>query len=299
MHASVGQRRQGASLIATASIEVNGLRIAYDRVGTGPLLVLLHGVLGDRRLWRPQLEALSDRFTVIAWDCPGCGESDDPQESVRLPQFAGWLAGLIAALGLDRPHVLGLSWGAGLALELYSRYPTLPRSLVLAAAYAGWAGSLPAEEVERRRQQCLRESNLPPRQFVPGWIPDLLTDAAPPAMVDAVMEIMAGFHPVGFRTMVQAFAQADLREVLPRISVPTMLLYGAADLRSPLSVAQSLHTRIPDSHLVVVPGVGHLSNVEAPERFNSEVRDFLYAADQGSCGDSLRQDHPDVANGTP
>ena len=75
--------------------------------------------------------------------------------------------------------------------------------------------------------------------------------------------------------MITAMAEADLRDVLPRIDVPTLLLYGQEDVRSPLSVAEELHAQIPDSTLVVMPGVGHQSNVEAADRFNDEVRNFL------------------------
>jgi len=86
---------------------------------------------------------------------------------------------------------------------------------------------------------------------------------------------MSEFHPVGYRAMAHALAEADLRDVLPRIDVPTLLLYGDADRRSPLNVAKDLHSRIPASTLAVIPGAGHLSNLEAPERFNAEVRGFL------------------------
>jgi pimeloyl-ACP methyl ester carboxylesterase len=75
--------------------------------------------------------------------------------------------------------------------------------------------------------------------------------------------------------MLRAMAEADLREVLPTIRVPTLLLYGQEDARSPLAVAQELHARIPGSTLVVLPEVGHMSNLETPQRFNDAVRDFL------------------------
>ena len=87
-------------------VEVGGLEIAYRSSGSGPPLVLLHGVLTDSRQWRPQLEALAADFTVIAWDAPGCGASSDPPETFRLPDFADCLAGFTAALELERPHVL-------------------------------------------------------------------------------------------------------------------------------------------------------------------------------------------------
>lgn len=256
-------------------IDVVGLSVAFERSGEGPPVVLLHGLLSDSRSWRPQLESLSIDFTVVAWDAPGCGGSSDPPESFRMPDYADSLAVFIEALGLGRPHVIGLSFGAALALELYRRHPALPATLVLASAYAGWAGSLPAAVVAERLEGCLREAELPPEQFVPGWIPGLLTDRAPAEMIDEVVAIMSEFHPVGFRAMAHALAEADLREVLPNIDVPTLLLYGDEDRRSPIPVAEELHSRIRGSSLVVMPEVGHLSNVEAADRFSAEVRDFL------------------------
>jgi pimeloyl-ACP methyl ester carboxylesterase len=83
------------------------------------------------------------------------------------------------------------------------------------------------------------------------------------------------FHPTGLRVMARSFAEADLRDILPRIDVPTLLLYGDEDVRAPLQVAEALHAVIPSSKLVIMPGVGHMSSVEAPEVFAAEVRSFL------------------------
>jgi pimeloyl-ACP methyl ester carboxylesterase len=254
---------------------VGKLRIAYELAGAGPALILLHSGISDHREWRRRLDALSDEFTVVAWDAPGCGQSSDPVESFRLPDYADCLAEFVATLGLQRPHVLGLSFGAGLALEFYRRYPTLPISLILASAYAGWAGSLPAEAVEQRLRQVLREAELPADQRVSGWVPGLLTAHAADGATDELIAIISDAHPAGMRVMARSFAEADLRDVLGRIAVPTLLLYGGADQRVPLSVAEDLHARIPGSRLVIMPGVGHQSNMEAPELFNLEVRNFL------------------------
>jgi pimeloyl-ACP methyl ester carboxylesterase len=257
-------------------IEIKGLCIAYQRVGTGPPLVLLHGGLGlDSREWHRQIVDLSDEYTVVAWDAPGCGQSSDPPEGFRASDYVDCLAEFIKALGLKRPHVLGLSFGSGLALELYSRYPMFPRTLVLASAYAGWAGSLPTEVVEQRRQHVLRMVDLPPKQWAREWIPTLLTQSAPAELVEEVAGILSEFHPAGQRAILHEFAKQDLRDVLPRIEVPTLLLYGDRDVRSPLHVGQALCAQIPTARLMVMPGVGHLSDMEAPERFNAEVRRFL------------------------
>ena len=191
------------------------------------------------------------------------------------PTTAICLAGFLDALRLTAPHLLGLSWGSALALGLYERHPDAVASLVLASAYAGWAGSLPPEEVQRRTRQVLREVELPPEQFVGDWLPTLLTASAPQELVDEVLAIMCDFHPAGTRTAVLGMAAADYRAVLPTITVPTLLLYGEADVRSPLSVAAELHAQIPRSTLVVLPGAPHLAQVEAPDAFNDAVLSFL------------------------
>lgn len=256
-------------------IDVGDFRIAFERRGTGPPLVLLHGALADSRSWRRQLDALSDEFTVVAWDAPGCGRSSDPPEIFELSDYADVLAAFLDEVGVERPHVLGLSFGGGLALEFYRRYPTTPRTLVLASAYAGWAGSLPPEAVEERRRKGMQQSELSPEQVVRIWIPTLLSESASVEVIAETAAIMSDFHPAGMRAMLHAFAEADCRDVLPTIDVPTLLLYGDADQRSPLNVARDLHAEIPTSELVVMPGVGHVGNVEAPETFNNEVRSFL------------------------
>ena len=268
---------------ALDEIEVEGLNIAYRRAGDGPPLVLLHGGPLDSREWRRQLEELSDEFTLVAWDMPGCGQSQDPPAWFRTRDYANCLAAFIEAVGLERPHVLGLSFGSGLALELYRWHPAIPRTLLLASAYAGWAGSLPAEVAEQRKQQMLRRIDLPPDQWAREWIPTLLTESAPTEVVDEVVAILSDFHPAGQRALLDAgFAEHDLRDVLPRIAVPTLLLYGDQDLRSPLNVAEEMHAKITGSRLVVMPGVGHMSDVEAPERFNAEVRGFLRSVGNGT-----------------
>lgn len=259
-------------------IVVDGLRIAYERAGEGQPLILLHGAVSDCREWRRQFDALANEFTVVAWDAPGCGQSADPPETFRLPAYADCLAAFIDALGLEHPHVLGLSFGGGLALELYRRHPRIPRTLALASAYAGWAGSLPAEEVADRLSWVEQVVDLPPAQWIPAWSATLFTEAAPQAMVEEMADIMSAYHPTGVRVMARAFAEADLRDVLPLIQVPTLLLYGDADQRAGRQVAEDLRARIPTARLVRLRGAGHQCNIEAAERFTAEIRSFLQSA---------------------
>lgn len=258
-------------------VELGGLAVAFERAGAGPPIVLLHGGLSDHREWRAQIDGLSDVATVVAWDAPGAGGSDDPAATYRMPDYAARLADLIEHLGLDRPAVMGLSWGSTLALELVRIRPDLPGALILTAAYAGWAGSLAPEEVERRLASSLHDLDAAtsPEAFVRTWVPSLFGPDPDHAIVEAYVEVMAGYHEAGVRPMLHAIAEADLREVLPAIAVPTLLLYGEHDARSPTHVADAMHAAIPGSALVFLAGAGHMSNLEVPDRFNDAVRDFL------------------------
>jgi pimeloyl-ACP methyl ester carboxylesterase len=196
--------------------------------------------------------------------------------TARMPDFADALAAFIHALRIDRPHVLGLSWGSTLALEFFNRHRDLPRSLVLTAAYAGWAGSLSPDVVGQRLETSLRDiEEMPAETFVRTWVPSLFTPGTPEATIEWYVGVMAEFRLSGVAPMLHAIAEADLRHVLPTIDVPTLLLYGELDQRSPLDVADAMHTAIPASELRVLPGVGHMSNLEAPTEFNASVRDFL------------------------
>ena len=258
-------------------VVVEGLEIAFERAGTGPPLVLLHGGLSDHREWSRQLDALSDELTVVAWDAPGTGQSADPPDGFLATDYSRVLAGFIGALGLRSPHLLGLSAGSWFAFELYRSHPHLPASLILASAYAGWAGSLPPGEAQRRLHQVLADLDRPPDTWVGGLLPTMLSPSAAPELAEELVQIMSAFHPAGSRVMVRAFAEADYRDVLPRIDVPTLLLHGERDVRSPLPVAQALADQIPRAELVVLRGAGHMCNLEDPDGFNAAVRSFVRA----------------------
>jgi len=179
--------------------QVKGLSIAYQRAGSGPGFVLLHGFTLDSRSWRPQIDGLLDRFTVIAWDAPGAGQSDDPPGTFGIGDWAHALAGVLDSAGIQRAHVVGLSWGGLLAQEFYRRYPSYVVSLVLADTYAGWKGSLPAPLPEQRLDAAIKDSLLPPGEFVQKYLPGSSATLAAPEIRKELGDIMAEFHPAGFR----------------------------------------------------------------------------------------------------
>ena len=213
---------------------------------------------------------------MLAWDAPGCGASTDPSDSFALSDWAECLIGFLDALNIGPAHMVGLSWGGILAQELYRSHPARVRSLVLADTYAGWKGSFSEAVAQQRLERCRRESLLPAEEFVSLWVPkEFFTPAASPELAEEMAVVVANFHPHGFRLMAQALAETDFSLLLPKIDVPTLLLWGDADTRSPIDiVGAQFRDAIAGAELVVLKDAGHVSNMERPQEFNRAVRDF-------------------------
>jgi pimeloyl-ACP methyl ester carboxylesterase len=254
----------------------SGIEIAYRRVGTGPPLVLVHGAAEDGRVWQPQLAALAGEFTVVAWDEPGAGRSADLPAGFGLADFANCLAALVERLALGPAHVAGLSWGGTVVQELYRRRPDLVATLIFVDTYAGWKGSLPEEEVRARVAGARRMLAAPAEEFDPT-LPGLFAAEPPAEFVPLLEAVAADVRPETLRTQLLLMAVADQRDLLPRIALPTLLVWGELDARSPLSVARQFEQAIPGARLVVIPGAGHVSNLDRPEQFNTAVREFCRA----------------------
>ena len=261
-------------------IDVAGRRVAYEQTGDGPNVVLLHGAVTDLRSWGDVVDMLSTAFHVTAFDAPGCGGSDDPEDTWRMDDYADSVAGLLGALQLGRAHLVGHSWGSSLALATYLRHPGAARSLVLAGAYAGWSGSLTPDAVAQRL--AFAHDVADRLEAGAGWdptsMPGLFSDRISAAWRARLLETMHAIRASGTRTMATALAACDLRPALGEVTVPTLLLAGDRDERSSLAVAEALQAAIPRSTLTVLPGLGHEMFAEDPTAFCDAVRSFLERA---------------------
>ena len=264
---------EGCLALLVNVVRTGGVEIAYERVGEGPPLVFVHGAGEDGRVWQPQLAALADEFTVVAWDEPGAGRSSDVPADFGLTEYANCLAALIEALELGPAHVAGISWGGTVVLELYRHHSELVATLILADTYAGWKGSLSEEELRARVESVHRMLAAPAEDFDPT-LSDLFVGDPPAEFASLLADMAADVRPESFRVALLVMAEADQSDLLPRIIVPTLLIWGEQDVRSPLSVARQFERAIPDAQLVVIPGAGHVSNLERPEEFNDAVREF-------------------------
>jgi pimeloyl-ACP methyl ester carboxylesterase len=250
-------------------------RLHVERAGRGPALLLLHGIGSNSRSFRHQLGGLSDTFSVLAWDAPGYGQSDDPPAPFTLEDLADEAARVLDEHGVERAHVLGVSLGGVVAQLVYHRHARRVQSLVLVDTTAG-GGALPEpERSERVRRRLDAIDRLSPRELARQRAPQLVRADAPAALVQELEDIMAEVRPAGYRNAALALGATDVTSLLGSIRAPTLVVHGADDAVVPLGTGRALAAAIPGAELVVVERAGHVSNQEQPETFNAVVRQFL------------------------
>jgi pimeloyl-ACP methyl ester carboxylesterase len=154
--------------------------------------------------------------------------------------------------------------------ELYRHHPDRVATLILAGSYAGWKGSLPAEEVKARIEGVRTMLEAGERYDPPG----LFAGAPPREFAPLLEEMSAAARSASLGAQLSMMAQTDQRDLLPRIAVPTLLIWGDEDARSTLGVAYEFANAISHAELKVIPGAGHISNLEKPGPFNDAIRNF-------------------------
>ena len=157
--------------------------IAYEVQGSGPLVVFLHGIGGNRTNWYEQLDQFGDRFCAVTWDARGYGASDDPPQTLKFSDYADDLNRLLDDLKAERAHLVGLSMGGMIVQDFYGRYASRVATLSLVDTSSGFGGV--PEEVRRdflsRRLDPL-EKGLTPKDIAPGVVEVLASKHASPAM---------------------------------------------------------------------------------------------------------------------
>jgi 2-succinyl-6-hydroxy-2,4-cyclohexadiene-1-carboxylate synthase len=253
--------------------------------GEGPAVVLLHGFGGSARNWRPQLRALRGEFRVAAFDVRGHARSDAPRDaaSYRPACFVSDVGRVFDHLGIERAVVGGLSMGAGIAARFAAAHPERVRGIVLAALPPG-AQSPPDHQAEGNRQRswalafaaAIDRKGLEAAGARYAWGPESGLDAsaaklvrmgflehAPHAIAHTLRELLA-VQP-GWSAIAESLRPLDL---------PVLVIVGERD---PVSLApcRKLAEAIPRAELLVVPGAGHVVNLEARDAVNAALRSFL------------------------
>jgi pimeloyl-ACP methyl ester carboxylesterase len=258
---------------------VGGRRLAYREAGSGPPLLLLHGVGSGAGSWLAQLASLAVRRRVIAWDAPGYGESDGlPDPAPPAADYAAAALGLADALRLDRFVLLGHSLGAIMAAALCARHCGRVERLILSAPAAGY-GKASDEEREARIGPRLREmAQRGPAGLAAARARNLLAPTATAAAVAHVRAVMAELRPAGYEQACRLLGHADIFDDLGAIAVPTLVLCGDADAVTPEDGCRRIAASITGARYQTLRGVGHASYIEDPPQFDAALLGFLEAA---------------------
>ncbi|SHL78000.1 alpha/beta fold hydrolase [Streptomyces yunnanensis] len=260
-----------------ASVQCGEITVAYEDKGSGAPLVLIHGHPFDRSMWRPQTAHFSRAgMRVIAPDLRGYGGSSVVPGKTLLETFARDVAALLDHLGIERCVLGGLSMGGQIVMECYRQFPERIRGLLLADTFA-------AADTAEGRAVRLRTAERLLAEGMDGYAHEVLPKMIAPANVTAlptvaehVLGMMRNASPEGAAAALRGRAERrDYTGLLPRITVPTLVVVGAEDEFTPVADARAIHQATPGSRLTVIQGAGHMPNLERPEEFNATLTEFL------------------------
>jgi pimeloyl-ACP methyl ester carboxylesterase len=270
-------------------LTLHGNRVRYLIAGSGPAVVLIHGITSSADTWAAAMRGLAREHTVIAPDLLGHGASAKPRGDYSLGAYATGVRDLLAALGHDRVTVVGHSLGGGVAMQFAYQFPERTQRLVLVSS-----GGLGREVNLLLRAAALPGAELVLPWLVPGWL-GRVADGAGWAgarlglrMRQDLGEMLRGFLSLGDAGARAAFLHT-LRAVIDpggqRVSghdrlylaanLPTLLVWGERDPIIPVAHAHAAHAAMPGSRLEVFAASGHFPHMDDPVRFVEVTRDFL------------------------
>lgn len=246
-------------------------QLYVTRRGQGEPVLLLHGISSNADAFRYQLEELADRYQLVAWDAPGYARSADPPYPLTMNDYADAAKEVLDALSIARAHVVGASWGGVIVTRLALRHPQHVRSLTLIDSTPGREADPAVAKELRLRSDQIADTGVV--AYARARAPRVLSQNAPVALVSEVEEmIISSVRLPGYKYAAEALAATDHRADLSKINASSLVLVGEHDKVTGLEESRLLALNIPESHLVIVPGAGHLANQEQPKAVNAELQ---------------------------
>jgi 3-oxoadipate enol-lactonase len=227
----------------------------------------LHGIRGNRRNWRGQLEFFSRHgYKAAAWDARGYGDSDDYEGPLQFEYFTGDVMRVAEHFKIKKLHLVGLSMGGRIARNVALRAPERVRSLVLISTNPGF-DALSSEHVMRFVNER--------RTRTPQTLKKLLGSSASRAAYEELLDSVSRIHEASYQKTLEASVAQDRAAPVEKIACPTLVMAGEEDTVYPPEIAREMAHRIPGAELVMFERTGHLANLEQPEKFNRKVLDFI------------------------
>jgi len=237
-----------------------------------PVLVLSHALGLSLAMWDPQVARLSAALRVVRYDHRGHGGSPVPGGPYRIEDLGRDLLHLLDRLALERVAFCGLSLGGMVGLWLAANAPERVDRLVVCCS----AARMPRPDDYAARAELVRAQGMAAiadavigRWFTPAFV------ARRPAVVAGIKALLLATPPEGYAATCEALAAMDLREDLPRIGAPTLLVAAAEDQATPPEQSREIARRIPGAEIVVIPGAPHLATIEQPEAVTDQILDHV------------------------
>jgi pimeloyl-ACP methyl ester carboxylesterase len=251
-------------------LSANGETIHYLKEGAGPAVALIHSLGSSVHMWREQIAALKDRFTVIACDARGHGGSSGKGEC-SVATAAQDLTAVLDHLSLAECHVVGISTGGPVAMTLAAQSPGAVKSLVLADTFAK-----PVEGSKERVEATAEAiAYVSMEEFGTQYAAETLLPATSLDVQDELAGVIAKVNPKVYIQLMRSAVLGDFMGLLASVKAPTLVLIGESDMIAPRSESDFLVENIPNATLAVVPAAGHLGCLDNPKAFSEAIGKFL------------------------
>ena len=257
-------------------VEANGERLFYVREGDGPVVLLIHSLGANTYIWRDQIAALSDRYSCIAFDLRGHGETSY-NGTFTVDDVAADLAAGLAALGVESCHVVAMAMGGPIALALNARLPGTVRSLAFIASFVDKSEG--AEDRIYATQEALAYLSM--IEFGRQYANDRLMPETPMEALDELADSVGKVPPEAYLDTIRAVLLPDFSSYLAKVEAPTLVVLGDRDTVTPLPHSQAIVTGIAGATLKMIEGAGHLPNLDMPDAVNAALGEFLDAQPGG------------------
>jgi 3-oxoadipate enol-lactonase len=257
-------------------IKANGIQMNYELSGKkeAPVTMLSHSLGSSLLMWNPQRKVLESHFQVLRYDIRGHGKSEAPPGAYTLELLGEDAVALLDALGIDQVYWVGLSMGGMIGQCIALNYPKRLKSLALCDTMAVIAPE--AQPLWQERIDAVREkgvvSQLEPtmeRWFTPSFL------NLNPYMLGVIREEFLATPAKGYLGCLYAIRKLNYLDQLSAVKIPTLIMVGEDDPGTPVSASEAMHRKISNSKLVIIKSARHLSNVEQPEVFNTNLLTFL------------------------
>jgi 3-oxoadipate enol-lactonase len=253
-------------------LEANGETLSYARAGTGRPLLLIHSLGTAAWLWREQIRRWQDRRDVIAVEARGHGGSSN-RGGFDVRRVAEDCLALKAALGLGALDVVAISMGGPIVAHLVDLDPAAVRRLVIADSFAtqGAAGAERAAGIAAKIEAEGIEA------FGRFYARDTLDENHPDALFDELASSIGAMRPSDYVEAARSVFTSDVTALLAKVAVPTRVVVGSRDQRTPPALSEAIAALVPGATLERIEGARHLANLDRPDGFHAAVDPFLFA----------------------